>query len=134
MEPPPDDEGPVLVNAANQNATRGPRGQRRATRATDRWLTAPPLHLPQMPDYIEWGLPQELFGELVLYGPVHGPAGQAARPLARKRTRGGVTCLGRSRDELMQTLEMVPDRQPALWNAIDTQHPDGTQSNYLFQV
>ena len=132
MELPPDDDGPVQDDAGNGGASSGVR--RRASRPAHRWLRAPPLPpVPELPDDIEGDLPEELFGELVLDGPVQGPAGRAARPLAGKRKRGAVFA-GRSRDELMQGLEMVPHRQPTLWNAVVPRHLDATLPDDLVEV
>ena len=90
MELPLIDEGLALVTVAAQSASRGPRGQRRASRATARWHRAPPLPAPHLPVDMAREHPDELFGKVVFVAIVQGAVGRAARPLVQ-----GADCLAR---------------------------------------
>lgn len=128
---PPDDEGPLSQDtcvdqpaAMDEQEHVAPRcGRKRKTAP----LTAGPvqesagqqtLELPPLPNDVEGDLPGDLLQDLVLDGPVQNPAGRPA--VAQGSKRGGKRrnrlFEGRSMVEIMQVLEMVPTRQPGLWD------------------
>ena len=85
MDLPPDDDGPAPGGGASSRRSKGK--PRKTKRVAPRVLQLPRsvlLQLPQLPGDIDGDLPEELVGQLALDGPVHGPAGRAARLMPRK--------------------------------------------------
>ena len=95
------------------------------------------LELLSLPDDVDGNVPLDLLQDLALDGPVQGPAGRTAAAQAPKR-RGRRNKLyeGRSLAEIMQALEMVPNRQPDLWDvqtlprSVDGSLPDDLMEIY----
>ena len=79
-------------------------------------------------------LPEDVFAELALDGPVQGPAGRVASIRDPKHSRLKVVYQGRSIQEIMQVLEMVPCRQAMLWEAPTMRPLDGTVPDDLMEI
>ena len=139
---PPDDGGPPSlrqcrvgrpVGIEDHQARRlvapanGPGAKRRRKAATV-------VTTPELPDDDAGDLPEDVFAELVLDGPVQGPAGRAASIQVPKHGRLKVTYPGRSIHEIMQVLEMVPHRHAMLWDVPAMRQLDGTVPDDILEV
>ena len=86
------------------------------------------------PDDDAGDLPEDVFAELALDGPVQGPAGRVASIRDPKHSRLKVVYQGRSIQGIMQVLEMVPCRQAMLWEAPTMRPLDGTVPDDLMEI
>ena len=91
-----------------------------------------PDALPELPDDDDGDLPDDVLEDLALDGPLQGPAGRPARVRARRVAK--VVFPGRSVQEVMQSLEMVPHRQAQLWNAQVPQHLQDIVQDDLMEI
>ena len=98
--------GPQPSRTSAQEKVSGPRpsGPQGRAQELEEW--------PELPADVG-DLPEDLFGELALDGPLEGPAGRPARMLPPKKW---MRFPGPSMKQIMETLEMVPRRYTPLWS------------------
>jgi len=117
---PSDDEGPLSQDTAHCLCdAAAPKVRSRKRKAAEPAPEQRLVHasvLPPLPDDVDGDLPLDLLGELALDGPLQGPGGRPAREIRGSHRRNVPKFPGRSIQDIMKELEMVPSRHPPLWD------------------